>query len=168
MRVLAVCLLAIAFLTARPGSAQNRVDPCGQGFTRTITKDQVVNNRVNWPAFLDGCDSFVIASDSAYNYMIFEREFYKELNSRLEGLVAELEDGRNMRDSLISEQKGFIALQQSVITRYDSLLVESNTLVRRATDNTDKALNRLRLLRWTSIGGIAIGVGGLLVALAAN
>ena len=128
----------------------------------------IVNNRVNWSAFLQGCDRFVIASDSAYNFIIFEREYSKELNSRLESLVEELEDGRSLRDSLISEQKSFIAFQQDTINKYDNLLGQSNTLVERATANTDKALNRLRLLKWASIGGIAIGAGGLLVALVAN
>lgn len=169
MRAL-VFILIVGFFAAPSVYAQNvpRVDPCGQDFKRTVTRAQVFNNQVNWRAFLDGCDSFVIASDSAYNYMIFEREFYKELNGRLESLVKELEDGRMLRDSLISEQKNFIAFQQDTINKYDNLLEQSNTLVERATANTDKALNRLRLLKWASIGGIAIGAGGLLVALAAN
>ena len=164
MRILAGCIVAILFVAAGPVYAQ--VDPCAQDFKRTVTKD--IASRVNLSSMLTNCDSLIILSDSAYNFMIFEREFNKELNGRLEGIVDELEDGRKLRDSLIAEQKNFIAFQQSVITRYDSLLVESNTLVRRATANTDKALNRLSLLKWTSIGGIAIGVGGILVAAIAN
>ena len=169
MKISAIFIAAILFVAARPGYAQDqRVDPCAQDFIRTITKTQVVNNRVNWHAFLEGCDSFVVASDSAYNFMILEREYYKELNGRLESLVAELEAGQELRDSLITEQKSFIVFQEETIGKYDNLLEESNALVKRATANTDRALNRLRLLKWASVGGIAIGAAGLLVALAAN
>ncbi len=169
MKTIVVFTLTLLFFAAGPRYVQGQVDPCAKDFVRKVSKAQIDNDRVNWKAFLTSqCDTLRIVSDSAYTALIIEQEFYKELNRKFESLVGELDQGQRLRDAMITRQDTFIDLQRGVINNYDNLLDQSNQLIIDANANTTKALNRLKLLKWVSIGGIAIGVGGLVVALAAN
>ncbi len=169
MKTILVFAITLLFFAAGPSYVQGQVDPCAKDFVRKISKAQIDNDRVNWKAFLTSqCDTLRIVSDSAYTALIIEQEFYKELNRKFESLVEELDQGQQLRDSMITRQDTFIDLQRGVINNYDNLLDQSNQLIIDANANTTKALNRLKLLKWVSIGGIVLGAGGLLVALAAD
>ncbi len=169
MKTIVVFALTLLFFAAGPSEVQGQVDPCAKDFVRKVSKAQIDNDRVNWKAFLTSqCDTLRIVSDSAYTALIIEQEFYKELNRKFESLVGELDQGQRLRDAMITRQDTFIVFQRGVINNYDHLLDQSNQLIIDANANTTKALNRLKLLKWVSIGGIVIGAGGLLVALAAN
>ena len=163
-------LLCVALMLSVTGVSYAQ-SPCTLGFNLRLEKNQLLRNGYNFRAIagdMRDCDSLILLSDTLYQSLFIQIEYYKSLGAKLDSLVVELDEGRALRDSMISEQQSFIAFQQGVITKYDSLLVQSNQLVRDATANTDRALRRLTLLRWASIGGIAIGAGGLLVALVAN
>ena len=169
MKTTLVFAITLLFFAAGPSYVQGQVDPCAKDFVRKISKAQIDNDRVNWKAFLTSqCDTLRIVSDSAYTALIIEQEFYKEINRKFESLVGELDQGQRLRDSMITRQDTFIDLQRGVINNYDNLLDQSNQLIIDANANTTKALNRLKLLKWVSIGGIVLGAGGLLVALAAD
>ena len=163
-----VLAIVLVLSTASLGYAQA---PCSLDFKLRLEKNALLSNGYNFQAIardMDECDSLVLLSDTLYQSLFIQVEYYKSLSTKFDSLVTELDEGRALRDSMITSQQSYIAFQQGVITKYDSLLVQSNQLVRDATKNTDRALRRLTLLRLTSIGGIAIGVGGLLVALVAN
>ncbi len=164
----AALTVLLLLLIIPAGYAQS---PCGLDFKVRITKSQLLSGRYNWRAIandMTDCEAMALLSDTLYQSLVIQLEYQKALNKKLDSLVQVQDDGQSLRDSLNAVQKSFIAYQQGVINKYDTLLVQSNQLIKDANANTDRALRRLTLLRWTSIGGIAIGVGGLLVALAAN
>lgn len=169
-------VIAIVFLlfATRTGYAQTE-DPCALGFKVELTKAEFLGTvppptkPIRWASFgeaMHDCDVMILLSDTTYWSLVYEKEYYGTLNERYESLVGELKLGQQLRDSVIEEQKSFIAFQQSTIVGFDTLLVQSNQLVRDANANTGRALDRLKMMRLTSIGTLAIGIGGVLVVAA--
>ena len=167
MTLRSVIALILLLSVIRTGHAQDvPFDPCTKEFS--VTKADLANNTFNWQLVgqrMQTCQAFVVVSDSAF---LVQRAFREAFEANYDSLIVELKQGQRWRDSLITQQSSFITYQQGVITRYDSLLVQSNQLVTDATRNTDRALRRLSLLRWASIGGITIGLAGILAAAVAN
>ena len=167
MKLQLIIVFIVLLLVVRTGYAQETpFDPCMNEFT--VTKAQLVAGSLDWIRIgerMRACKAFVVKSDSAY---LFQKAFNDTLQANYDSLVVELKRGQAWRDSLVVVQDSFITLQSNVINKYDRLLVESNQLILDANANTTKALKQISLLKWVSIGGIVIGVGGLLVALVAN
>jgi hypothetical protein len=166
---LAVCLFLWAPLQA--GYAQT--DPCGRDFNFSVTKDQLLNDGVDWSALgrnMQRCDSLLVMSKLAFGTVVVERAFQKARGDSLAVLVGVLERGQALRDTLSARQEAFIQFQRQKLDEYDALLVRSNQLVDDATKNTDRALRQIKLYKLLSAGGLVLGAAGVLIgaALAVN
>lgn len=164
-----VCILLLS--AAKTGYAQT--DPCGKDFNFSVTKDQLLNNGVNWNSMgmrMQSCDSLLLMSKLAFGTVVIEREFHKAISDSLEILVGVLEQGQDLRAVLIDQQDAFIQFQKEKLGEYDALLLRSNTLVEDATRNTDRALQQIKFYKLLSVGGIVVGTAGVLIgaALAIN
>lgn len=163
MKLQTIIVFIVLLSVIRTGYAQD-FDPCMADFT--VTKAGLAEGKPNWKRVgerMRACDAFVVVSDSAY---LFRKAFNNTLQANYDSLVVELKRGQAWRDSLVVEQSSFITLQTNVINRYDSLLVQSNKLVLDANANTTRALRRIKLLQWASVGSLAIGIGGVLAVAA--
>ena len=168
MKKYTVITLCLVLFAVGSGFAQS---PCGLDFRLRLEKSELLRDGYNFRAIaseMANCNTLALLSDTLYQSLFIQLEYYKSLNTKFDSLTRVLDEGRSLRDAMITEQQSFIDFQKGVITQYDSLLVQSNQLVRDATRNTDRALRRITLLRWASIGGLTIGAVGVLVALVAN
>ncbi len=169
MRVSTVVLMILLLGAAHTGYAQGDNNPCGTDFRFRVTKAQLLNDGVNWKALgqaMEACDQLALVSDSAYTSIIIEEAFYKAINDTLRILVGVLEQGQTLRNAMIAEQDSFIQFQKASLTKYDSLLTRSTTLVDDATKNTDRALRQIEFYKFLSAGGIVIGAAGILIGAA--
>ena len=114
--------------------------------------------------YIAECDSLLVINKDRYEQITKELIYYKDLYKDYQKLAASLDEKSNLMEDHINNLDDYITKQEVMVEKYRTLFVESDSLVDRSTQNTNRALKELKKARWKMFlySTAAIVIGGTL------
>ena len=133
MNVLTKAIIIISFLSV---SAFSQGGPC----SNIKAVDVLMKNST----YIAECDSLLVINKERYEQITKELIYYKDLYKDYQKLAASLDEKSNLMEDHINNLDDYITKQEVMVEKYRTLFVESDSLVDRSTQNTNRALKELK------------------------